>query len=300
MKVPTTVESHVRTAVHAYWRETALTRSRQRRRRRTLVAAAATLAAAAFGLAQWPSIRAGAGPVASVATVTGAVWRTGGGARQDLALRTTILAGDEIVTGEDGLAAFAVGEVSVRLDRSTRLVWHSRRALSLQSGGVYVDGAGHGDAPEIRTPFGVVREIGTQFEVRLVAGGVRLRVREGRVRLDRTDGSWEAKAGEELAWSVGHGPRRASVAVHGSAWDWPLQAAPPFTRRPTLDAILEWMERETGWTVRFAEEATRAHGSDVLYGTLQDVRPDQVPERVLPAFGLDSRMEDGVLVLWEE
>ncbi len=70
---------------------------------------------------------------------------------------------------EDGPA------VAVRLDRSTQLVWHSRQAVFPERGS---DGDGHGDALETRNRFGVAHEIGTQFDVRLLDDGVRLRARE--------------------------------------------------------------------------------------------------------------------------
>ncbi len=308
---PKNFEDEVRSAVRSHWLETLETRSHSRRRWYGILAAAAVLAAA-IGLSLWrPVVERGLpGPaviVATVATTSGPVWVSEGSQRRLLAAGEQVAAGSAIETAAEGLVAFHRHQdqgspTSVRLDRSTRLRWDSPGSLALERGGIYVDAPGGGKGLEIRTPFGIAREIGTQFEVRVDGDALRLRVREGRVELERDDGAWEARAGEELLWRSGSGLWRGRVAFYGEPWAWTLTAAPPFDLEGrTLGSILAWVSRETGWAIRFADEtARRTHASDILYGTMKEVRADQVPQRVLPAFGLLSRLEDGILTLEEK
>src|SRR5262245_44405896 len=200
----------VKAAVRAQWR--AGIRARRRARAVAALAAAAALAVVA-GL-MW---RAGAGkppaqaPMARVEAVTGVATmgpmpgRPGGpGSPRAIGAGHEVTVGSRIETGVDGLLALRLSSgASLRLDAGTRVAFDSLRSLTLEAGAVYVDsgapGAPAGPANiEIHTPAGRVREIGTQFEVRLIDAAVRLRVREGIVTVDRPAGSLEVRPGREL------------------------------------------------------------------------------------------------------
>ena len=76
-------------------------------------------------------------------------------------------------TSNNGRAAFVLtGGVSVRLDQDTAIVLDGHSEVTLERGAAYVDSGGEpsaavSEALEIKTPFGSVRHVGTQFEVRL-------------------------------------------------------------------------------------------------------------------------------------
>jgi len=148
-----------------------------------------------------------------------------------------------------------------------------------------------------------VRDIGTQFqvriEVRLGGLGVRIRVRDGEVRVTDTNGvDVRASAGEEL-FSRPDGSGRAidrrPVAVAGSAWTWAERAAPLFSvEGKTLGAFLDWVSREGAWTVTFADGTfSKAARATVLHG-----RPDLLKgytaaeslDVILPTCGLRHRI----------
>lgn len=300
----------VATAVHEHWRTVLATRRRPGRSRR--VWAAAAIAAAAM-LLLWVSggirgpNRAGrtTTPLGTVELVSGAAWLRSPAAREDARpapIDGAIGRGWVTETGADGhLALRLQGGAQVRLDVDTVARWSSAASVSLERGGLYVDSGDRSSSVPItvRTPTTVARELGTRFEVRFDGARSLLRVREGGVafRTPRTRAT--ARRGDELTWSEARGLRRRRVPVSGEIWSWVLDAAPPFTLEGnTLEPFLAWVARETGWEIRFVDAALRRSLADAtLHGSLVGVRPDEAPASVLPALGLRSRLEDGVLLV---
>ncbi|HLF56498.1 MAG TPA: hypothetical protein VI942_06600, partial [Thermoanaerobaculia bacterium] len=169
--------------------------------------------------------------------------------------------------------------------------------LELERGALYVDSAGApaARAPEIVTPLGSFRELGTQFEVRLLEGdGARLRVREGAVAFERAA---PAGAGEELLVAADGELRRGPVATHGEAWDWVLETAPmPAIEGWTLVRYLDWLARETGWRIAFADAgAAKLARTVVLHGSIERLTPAESSAAVLGSAGFEQRLDDGIL-----
>ena len=117
------------------------------------------------------------------------------------------MSGSTVTTSAGTLAMTLTSGVHLRLDASSTARVDSATDVALERGAVYVDSAGaHPTQPgaspiSIHTPAGLVRDIGTQFEVRLdrPAPGIRIRVRDGQVRVTYANGvDARAGAGEEL------------------------------------------------------------------------------------------------------
>ncbi len=292
---------NVKAAVHSHWRGDVVKRSRGRRAWLGGLAAAAALAALIAGLGLFPQFGERS-PVGRVETILGAAWKGPDQDRLPLDLEA-FRTGTEMATDDDGAVALRLASGgSVRLAAGTRVRWESETALFLERGSVYVDSEGHaGSAIEVRTALGVAREIGTQFEVRVDAAAMRVRVREGRVVLAAGDGEHMGRAGDEMIWSSERGLAWGKVPAHGLPWDWTLALASPFELDgATLAELLAWISRETGWRVRYADETLeRTYAKDVLHGPVEKFGPAQAPALLLPAFGLTHRLEDGVLVVEE-
>jgi FecR-like protein len=312
--VPEERMARVRESVHARWRE-ALARDR---RRRLVVALAVPLAAAlvmAIGAGVWlvrsrDGSRRGAAAVdaAPVATVE----RTEGQVllHSDRAVGSgsVLGAGSRLSTGPGARAALRLtGGPSIRLDADTELELTSAQALDLRRGAVYVDtgarpsdaGAPHAMPLEIRTPLGRVREVGTQFEVRLAADSLRLIVREGVAALSRDDGTHLAPAGTRLRVDAGGAVVSDSAARWGADWNWVLAVAPPFELEGrTLGDYLDWLSRETGWRVKGADASITASMTTVtLHGSTLGLRPDETLAAVLPACGMRHRLDGDTLII---
>lgn len=283
-EVPPEELARIKAAFRAEWQERVGRRRARRPGRLFLSLAASLLAALGLGLAWWfwPSPPV---PPARVESRT----ETGEEIRPGTVLETA---------GEP--AAFRLqGGPSLRLDAGSRARPVSMSAVRLERGAVYVDSEARGreGTVAVQTPLGVVREVGTQFEVRLLGETVRVRVRTGAVRV----GPHRAEAGTELVLRADGSTARGRIAAYGPEWSWVLKAAPPIRIEGKILAdVLDDVVRETGWTIRVEEESRAvvdAASRVVLHGDVGHLTPDQVPEVVLPGAGLDHRVVDGVLIL---
>lgn len=294
---PAGSEAEIRHVVHAAWQakmaERGAERFRRRRQQTWYLAAAAVLGLLVGGLA-WRQAMAPAGPsavvVASVETWFPAV------ADGDAEGGASLVAGDEITTAEDQRVALRLaGGASVRVDHGSRLVLGDKGRIELRQGALYIDSEGSRGL-EIHSPWGVARNLGTQFEVRLHDDGLRLGVRQGRVALDIDGTTHEAPAGMALEVTAA-GVETSELAAQDESWDWVLAAAPSFEiEGRTLSEALAWIGRETGWEIRWQDaELEREAGPTRLHGTLDGLRPDQAHQLVVPSAGLEARLDNGVL-----
>lgn len=222
----------------------------------------------------------------------GAVLRTGGAAGEPAASAALRLAGGALL----------------RIDRASRLRFDSAATIALGAGAIYADtgatapGGDAGAALAVRTAVGTARDIGTRFAVRLHPAPVpamRVQVREGAVVVEGGGRSWEAAAGEELVLRGDGHLERHEIAAYGPGWDWVIAAGPGFAiEGRTLGELLDWVTRETGWQVRFADPAQTAAAREiVLHGNLAGLHADEAPFAVLPGAGLEGELKDGVLTI---
>ncbi|HEX4953582.1 MAG TPA: FecR domain-containing protein [Thermoanaerobaculia bacterium] len=290
--------------------------ARRARLPRSLLALAATLAlvlGAAWWLSRGPVVPAPS-VVARVESLRGGLATSAARGASHFGVGSEIPAGAWLETSVDGAEGPGVAALrlssgtSLRLDGATRVCLETANRVRLERGAVYLDSGGldHRAGVVVVTPLGEVREVGTQFEVRLLAGEggtgeseMRVRVREGEVRLEAGGGSRSATAGQELTLRSDGSVARGSVIGHGTPWDWVLAAAPPLASEGrTLGQLLEAVARETGWRIDFADEGLAASArSIVVHGDLGPLRPDQVPDVVLAGAGLRGEVVDGALVI---
>lgn len=326
---PEELRRQVQQAARTAWREKVHAHSRVRRRRVWQLAAAA-MVVAGVGIALWVGLGPG-GPAPAALTVARAeavqgsvtvrtsssrpVIPRSGPEALPLVQGADLPVGSVIDTGsgsggedhraDTGRAALRLRDgTSLRLDRNTRLQIASARELVLDRGAVYLD-TGRGAKPEpgealtVRTGLGVARDIGTQFEVRLADEVLRVRVREGRVEVEAGGTRHPAAAGIALTVDPEGRTEREVIPSHGAGWGWVLETSPPFELEGTsLADYLAWLQRETGWRVRYADPDLEREAAGVnLHGSIAGLRPDETPAAVLPGTGLDYRVEGGTLVI---
>ena len=205
--------------------------------------------------------------------------------------------------------------VHLRLDASSTAHVDSATDVTLERGAVYVDSADahasqSGASPiSIHTPAGLVRDIGTRFEVRLAGAGIRIRVRDGQVRVTSANGmDARADAGGELFSKPDGSDRsisRRPIAATGSEWAWAERAAPLFSvKGKTLGAFLDWVSREGAWTVTFADSrfspAARAIVLDGRPDLLKGLTPAEALDVILPTCGLRHRIDGHRVVIARE
>ncbi|MDH3745813.1 MAG: FecR family protein [Acidobacteriota bacterium] len=274
---------------------------------RTAFAVAAALVMA-LGAGWWWLSRSGPvalETVAVVQTVHGEVRADGGTFEPGASLvEGSVISTKTGPTGPSLLAVRLSNGHSVRLDSDSRVRLLSGAALDLIEGAVYVDsGAAHvahaasaaGSSVEITTVFGAVRDIGTQFEVRIQDGGaatLRLRVREGVVSVSRGAETHSAEAGQELTVDTRGAVEVGTVSRHGSEWDWAIEAAPGLEIEGLrLQEYLDWLTRETGIQARYSDSGVGESAGDIeLFGSIEGLSPIQSVDAVLPSTGLDYQL----------
>jgi ferric-dicitrate binding protein FerR (iron transport regulator) len=290
--VPADSAARVRDTVREHWR--AATRRRIVRRRVTVALAML----AALGVTSTVAlIRRGgvASPppevVAHVERVEGAFPLASGSTMREREWMETSAAARVALRLTDG--------TSVRLDSASRMRLLSPAVIELVHGGMYIDTGRMAAALEVRTVFGTVRDIGTQFETRLAAGSLRLRVRTGLVEFRRGSGEpLTARAGTELTVKGGETTSRP-ISGHGTEWAWVAALAPRFEiEGRSVAAFLEHISREQGWSLRYADAAlARDASSIILHGSVTGLDAEDALAAALATSDLGHRVRDGELVV---
>jgi ferric-dicitrate binding protein FerR (iron transport regulator) len=220
-----------------------------------------------------------------------------------LAEGAPVFDGATLVTGADRAALRLGDALSLRLDAGTRLVLEAPDRVRLIAGAVYVDSGGltSARALAIHTPAGVVRHVGTQFQVRVAGDEVRVQVREGRVLVAPVQaGAAEIGlgVGDELqAQSGAPAVIRHNQASFGAQWQWAASVAPSFDieNRP-LAEFAAWLAREQGWQLRYATPAKQQQALDIrLHGTVDGLEPEAMLRRIAMITGVPLAARDGVL-----
>jgi hypothetical protein len=237
--------------------------------------------------------------VARIATLTGGATlhevRGETLARVDLPIH-----GGEWLSTHEGRVALTFGDsLSLRIDRHTRLRFDNRGQITLLEGALYVDSGGLNvvQALRIETPAGVVRHVGTQFQVQVTGGTTRVRVREGRVLLARATGTTDIATGDELAVTGDEFRWQHALPSFGPDWEWSAAIAPALEieNRP-LAEFLAWMAREQGWQIRYGEESLQQRTHEIrLHGSLDSLGSEAMLGRVALVTGVPLDARDGVL-----
>ncbi len=299
-QIPPDFERAAYGELEAVWQS--VVRRRQRRRLGFALAASLLLAAAVGWLGGSRSPEPPApGLVAHVALSTGGVLAGSDTELAAVAPGRPLYAAQRLVTSGDGRAALDwPGGVSVRLDRRSAIVLLSDRRLRLLRGQVYVDSPpGQATAPEIATPLGSVRHVGTQFMVSLRRERLDIRVREGAVLLDHGDGLTTVDSGEAL--QVAADGRRVSrqVQSYGAEWSWvETIGVVPAAGHASLRAFVDWVARETGRTITVAsDDVGRRLAALPMPTGVRTAAPLDALADALAVSGLTWREEAGTIVI---
>lgn len=209
--------------------------------------------------------------------------------------------GAEIATTKGRASLVWQDGAHVRLDEGTR-VHVEPEGFALVGGALYVDTV---PALPLRsrlvvtTPLGSTRHLGTRYEVRLLGARLRVRVREGRVQLEREGRPHVAAAGEELSVQEGGDVSMRAVPVFGPDWGWVTAAGVPFRLEGrSARALLDWAAAEGGWTLQFADPSAEAVAAQaMLHGRVEGLSPVGALAVVLPTCGLEHRLDGGRLVV---
>jgi hypothetical protein len=295
--------ARVRAAVEAEWRGTLHRRSRVMVWRWALAAAALVLAALWF--------RPTARPVAPRPPEVATVVRVDGSVRLEsspspvrlLTIGDRLVAGAAADTTAGGRIALQLASgIALRVKEGTRIAVEAPSIVRLEHGAIYVDTKSGASAPrrmEVHTPQGTVHNVGTRFEVVADSGAVRIRVRNGEVRVDRAGPEVRVIAGGVVALLPDRRVEWGAAPPFGKDWSWVEALAPPFViEGATLESFLNWVSGELGLTWRYADRAAERYGRTVvLHGSIEGLTPKEALDAVLPTCGMSERTSRGELIV---
>jgi ferric-dicitrate binding protein FerR (iron transport regulator) len=265
--------ARVRAAVHAEWKRSA----QKRTAAWSLGIAAAAILVVVLFLPRTPQRPT---PIATKPAIV---------AQAQVPPYTKIAAATWIETQKNTLSLDWNG-ATLRLDAGTRLRVDSARAATLERGAIYFDGEKSGVV--IHTALGDVRDVGTRFEVRLADRTLRIRVRSGRVDLQRGRQSYIADAATELV-AFRERVERNAIAISGADWAWIENAAPPLRLEGlSLREAVTRVAREKGLRVELHD----VDGTARLHGSV-DFTPDEALEAATAATSSSYRIQNGTLIV---
>jgi ferric-dicitrate binding protein FerR (iron transport regulator) len=275
-------------------------RVRTARRRESLwvlwAGAAAVLVLAVALMMQWTPPGAGRGELARIERAIGGVERATGNVWQPVGESAAPLTrGMKLRTLAGAHAGLVLaGGASLRLAPATEIMLDEPGRLYLSGGTVYLDHRGSvGTGYRIETPAGTVRDVGTQFELRVAKGALRLRVREGSVEIDRAGQTLGGAAGEQLEIDALGGVTRSSIPATDAAWQWTEATAPT----PDMDGkpaaeLIAWVARETGRRLRYASAAVEQRATTViLHGNIRHLPPLSALDAMLATTDLEYALD---------
>jgi len=291
----------------------------QRRSRKRWVGTAAVLVAAAslvlvLAVRLLPERIVQPGPVDTamlVETLAGQAWSRDTAVGQPsepraVGIGDSILLGSELTTAQESRAAILLASGhSVRLDAATTIRMLESGALALDRGAIYVD-SGPGETTvgslDVHTPFGVIQEIGTQFEVRMEDDSISVRLREGAVIVHRDERSHQVQVGTELQIGPDGSVTRQPIPRYGPEWDWIVGVTPMLDLEGrSARAFLDWVARERGWKLAFEDESVALSADDVvLSGTVRRLTLDEALDAVLPTCRMTYQVNEDMLLVSAE
>jgi len=202
------------------------------------------------------------------------------------ALATSLKKPQALRTGADSYAFVELDTgFEIRLDANTQVILSARDEIQVVAGAIYVDSnqIKGGTQLWINTPFGRTRDIGTQYEVRLLGDNLQVQVREGTVDITHDKGQWIAEAGERVVVADGREVSRSELKPDDGSWHWTQNVGKKYQiDGQSLDAYLHWLGRESGKvTVYQSEEVQTAAKATILHGSIDDLSASESLTAVL-------------------
>jgi ferric-dicitrate binding protein FerR (iron transport regulator) len=289
--------ARARVRVHDEWRASLSTQRRVRIG--WLAAAAVALFAVGVGFYLWPRPEVGV-QVAVADRVSGAVQLLNGKTDRETSLHVNAALhdGDSVATGADGRVLLSwLNGGEVRVDRDSIVEIDSGAALRLLEGTLYVDTRTSNESATplaILTSVGVVRHVGTRFEVRVADGGTRVRVRDGTALFTGTDHAVVLiGSGQQLSVAEGRSALVDGPGPADAVWEWTSTISPQFDieGRSLYDSV-EWLAHEAGLKIVYANSAVRARAQLILvHGNVEGMPTRDALVAVLTGSGFDFAME---------
>ncbi len=149
--------------------------------------------------------------------------------RSKVGLRSIIARAERLETTEDALLMITLaGPTSLKLDGNTRVKIGDARAITVETGQVWLDVGKDSRAFRVTTPAGDIMVFGTVFNVRVDKDTTVVTVSEGEVQVENDVAFTVLRKGDQVAVRPGQKPLQLSKVDAGAvmAWARDIQADP--------------------------------------------------------------------------
>lgn len=296
-------EAFARAAIRDEWRQ--VTAGRRSRRRVLQYAVAATVLLGVFGVLnvlRTPPVDAVR--VALIEKSIGSVFVLGDQSElHEVTSEIALYSGQTIVTRDDAGLALAWGNGgSLRVGANTRIEFMDDESAFLISGRAYFDSmpdVAGAPAFTLRTDFGDVYHVGTQYMGEVVDDALIVSVREGEVFVDGKFHEQKISSGHQVLMAGRQQPSMSNVSRSGEAWEWVHATMPPReVKGQTVYDFMTWVSRELGLDFRFDDELVELARTAEIRGDFRSGATDALRQGLLSA-ALDWHIEEGVIYITE-
>ena len=298
---PLSDEAHARihAAVKSEWLQSLPSSARGWRRRG--IAIVASIAATAVLAVVWFRPAAGAVVFGTIVRAdTGGLVKVSSPFTSKTLVRGAVLTTAETFKAQGSALVALEGGGTLRIAHGSVVEAHTVNEIELRDGLIYVDlppALNRRSAFVVRTSLVSIEHAGTQFEVATVDHTVRVRVREGRVRVRRDQGWETASAGTEMIVPQSGPVIRQALLTHGQQWSWVEALAPNYEieDRQLMD-FLQWAARETGRELDIADGHAREVAERTrLHGSVDGLDPLEAVGRVISTTTLRYDLHEGAI-----
>lgn len=218
----------------------------------------------------------------------------------EIATGAELRAGSIVETNDNsGASLILASGHNVRVAASSRLRLQAD-SIMLDQGSLYID-SGHGGAKSrllVRTSFGTVSELGTQYLATVTNDSIEVSVREGAINIAREDGpTLTAKAGEAVLMKRDGSVSKETIKTYGERWQWASTLGQPIELEGSMLAeYLSWISREYGWEIRYATGTLERRARSVeLHGSIQGLSSEDALASVIESVEWRHTLLDGVV-----
>ena len=174
-----------------------------------------------------------------------------------------IAIGDLVATGSSGSLSIRLkDQTTIAFSSNTTLRLANSSTLNLEHGRIYIDSPDINTSVTVITPWGNIKDIGTQYEVNIKQDSLEVAMRSGKVAVDLGEKVLYALAengyGDVIALNKNNEFTKRTLASSDAHWDWTRKSAQPLiVEGKTVGEVLNWTGLITGKSIEYATPAAR-------------------------------------------
>ena len=200
---------------------------------------------------------------------------------------SSLAKGDYIKTSSNNriLTALKNGNV-FRLNENTLIHIIDENEIELYEGQIYIES--NEDSPYekllVKTKYGLVRHIGTQYIVEIKPDSLNVSVRKGKVIIQNDAIEKELMDGFELSINGSGAYAQSAIEPFDLKWQWTQKIAEHFNiQDKSVFQYLTWLSNETGYPVIWSNRAVKKSATKIiLSGSIKGLSPLESLDVILP------------------